>query len=219
MLIGVAKRLRLFHANASWTNFYHPGPMPFYVAAVFEFVFVDTLHVLASPYAAQVAAGAALHLLAFALYLRVWLSWTGSAVFAFGSVIVAGTVSFWIIDRLFIFSFWPPFLYLADSLLVAGIIGIIAVNLRWLHDPGARLVFPHPWARKLFRPRATHVLDRCHSRRKHRPIAPGIWQDRRKRSLRFIWRHCWHIRHPDYPQHVDQLAGRNAKILRVCSPR
>jgi hypothetical protein len=128
-----AKHFRLFHGHYSLFSFYHPGPIYFQWMALFEWLFVDVFRVFISPQAAHYFSIIVLHVVAFALYLRLWLLWSGSMTISIAALIVTNAVPFTIIGRNYVVSTWPADFYLASSLIVVtGLIGIATRGPSWL---------------------------------------------------------------------------------------
>jgi hypothetical protein len=133
ILVTDAKHLALFHGNYSRLSFYHPGPFYFQWMAIFEWLFVDTLRIFVSPYASEYFSVAALHILAFALYLRLWLLWTGSIWLAVAALLITNAVPFGVIGSNYIGTTWPPHMYVASALMtVTGLLGMAARGPSWL---------------------------------------------------------------------------------------
>lgn len=133
VLVTEAKHFALFHGNYSRVSFYHPGPFYFQWMAIFEWLFVDVFRVFVSPQAAQYFSIAFLHVLAFALYFRLWLLWSGSLTIATAALLITNAVPWAIIGENYVVSLWPPFMYVASALMAAtGLIGMATRGPSWL---------------------------------------------------------------------------------------
>ena len=133
ILVTAAKHLALFHGNYSRMSFYHPGPFYFQWMAIFEWLFVDTFHVFVSPQAAQYFSIATLNVIAFALYFRLWLVWTGNVLIAVAALLITNAVPCAVIGENYVVTLWPPFMYLASALMtVTGLMGMAARGISWL---------------------------------------------------------------------------------------
>jgi hypothetical protein len=133
ILVTQAKHFALFQGNYSRVSFYHPGPFYFQWMAIFEWLFVDVFRVFAAPQAAQFFSIAVLNVLAFALYLRLWLLWSGNLAIAGAALLITIAVPCAIIGQNYVVSLWPPHMYLASALLAAtGLIGMATLGVSWL---------------------------------------------------------------------------------------
>lgn len=133
ILVTQAKHFALFHGNYSRVSFYHPGPFYFQWMAIFEWVFVDKFRVFAAPQAAQFFSIAFLHVLALALYLRLWLLWSGNLAIAAAALLITNAVPCAIIGENYVVSLWPPHMYLTSALMAAtGLIGMATRGVSWL---------------------------------------------------------------------------------------
>jgi hypothetical protein len=133
ILVTAAKRFALLHGHYSRMSFYHPGPFYFQWMAVVEWLFVDVFHVFVSPSAAHHFSIAVLQILAFALYLRFWLLWSGSALISIAALLVTNAVAASIVGMNYVVSTWPAHFYLASALMVVtGFLGMAARGPSWL---------------------------------------------------------------------------------------
>jgi hypothetical protein len=128
-----AKHFVLFHGRYSRAGFYHPGPFYLQWMAFFEWLFVDVLHVFVSPWAAHTFSIAFLHILAFALYLRLWLIWTRSIVISIAALLITNAVAAASIGMNYVLSAWPAHFFPESSLMVVtGFIGMTVLGPSWL---------------------------------------------------------------------------------------
>jgi hypothetical protein len=133
ILVTEAKRFALFHGHYSRMSFYHPGPFYFQWMAFFEWLFLDVFHVFISPVAAHHFSMAFFYILAFALYLRLWLIWSASIPISIAALLITNAVSASIIGRNYVVSIWPGDFYPASSLMVVtGFIGMATRGPSWL---------------------------------------------------------------------------------------
>jgi hypothetical protein len=131
--VVLAKHLTLFHGNYSRLSFYHPGPFYFQWMAIFEWLFVDRLHIFASPLGVAYFSIAFLHVIAFTLYFRLWLLWRQNIAIAAAALIITNAVPFAVIGENYIVSVWAPHMYVASALMVTtGLIGMAALGPSWL---------------------------------------------------------------------------------------
>lgn len=134
LLIAKAKSFELLHGNYSRVGFYHPGPFFLQVMALFETVLHDWTHAIGSPAVTAVIAGLFLHALALATLYWAFVRYFQDIPQALLAALVTVVVASLIIDtnafysgQLFFTTSWPPFLYMAATILLqAGIIAIVA---------------------------------------------------------------------------------------------
>ena len=133
ILVTDAKHFALFHGHYSRVSFYHPGPFYFQWMALFEWLFVDVFHVFISPQAAHHFSMVFLHILSFALYLRLWLLWSGSIMIGTAALLITNAVPSAIIGVNYVVSNWPGHFYPESSLMVVtGFIGMATRGPSWL---------------------------------------------------------------------------------------
>ena len=143
--IDQAKHLREIHGNYSRFNFDHPGPAFFYVYALGEGLFYDTLHLTASPAAAHLLAGLMLQAAFFALALALAARWVRAPGFL-PLALLAAAVHFSLATHAFT-SIWPPHVlalpFLAFLIAAASVAAGRGEDLPWLVLSGSFLVHGH----------------------------------------------------------------------------
>jgi hypothetical protein len=140
LLIQDAKSFSLYHGNYSRVGFYHPGPFFFQIMAICESIMVDWLALFKSPVSAHIFAGFLIHSVAIVV---LFFSYRDYFVFRFSAAVatcLTVVIASFMIDtrefymgQAYFVSLWPPLLYMAASTLVlAGLVGLMAGNGTWL---------------------------------------------------------------------------------------
>jgi hypothetical protein len=149
LIVQQAKHLHLLVGHYSRWGFHHPGPAYWYLFALGEFLFYDTLHLVPAPFNAQlvtvIIVNVALLFAAFAIFKRHCPQFSIPLAMAITVVITALVNG--IAAPSMLVSNWPPdlllFSYLLFAVSGASVLGGETRDLPWMSLSGMLLIHAH----------------------------------------------------------------------------